>query len=125
MASLVLSPRFDHGVQLVGGREGTRDLRAARAEFAAAAAEGDVRAAHVQASFLAGGIGGPRDWPAAVDLLRRWAATDKLAARQVELIAAMELDPAGAPASVPPARRLHPAKAISLTDDLLTPAECA
>jgi hypothetical protein len=67
---LVLSPRSDHGDGLIGGREGPPELRAARAEFAAAAAEGDVRAAHVQASFLAGGIGGPRNWLAAVDLLR-------------------------------------------------------
>ena len=111
-------------MKLAADREAPRDLAGARAGFAQAAAEGDVRAAHIYAGFLAGGIGGPRDWPAAVSILREWACRDPVAAQQTALIDAMDLTPAGDPSSVPPPRPLHPRKHVALIEGMLSHAEC-
>jgi prolyl 4-hydroxylase len=100
-----------------------RDLAAARSAFASLAND-DIRAAHFHASFLAGGIGGPRDWQGAVALLRRWAPKDALAAKQVELIAAMKLTADGLPGALPALKSLHPEKRIAFAANLLTPEEC-
>jgi prolyl 4-hydroxylase len=117
--------RFEQAVRLAKGDGVPRDLAAARWEFTLAAGEGDVGAVHMLAGFLAGGIGGPRHWDVAVDMLRSWASRDVFAAAQYELILAMELTAEGDPVSVPASRPLHPAKPITLVEKLLTPAECA
>ena len=114
--------RFDKACALAAAKQ--PDLAAARCEFAAAAAEGDVRGALVSASFLAGGIGGPRDWQGALAILRQWSGRDALAARQMDLISAMDLTGDGLPRSVPSRRPLHGAKRIEMVERLLTPAEC-
>jgi prolyl 4-hydroxylase len=118
------SPRFDRGCRLADGRDGPPDLAAARAEFAAAEAEGDPRAAHLLAGFLAGGIGGAMDWTGAVEILRSWSPRDPLAARQLELISAMALTPEGDPVQVPASRRVHAEKPIEMVAGLLDAAEC-
>lgn len=116
---------FDRGVRLAVGEEVPQDLAAARAAFVAAAAEGDLNAAHASASFLSGGIGGPLDWAGAVELLRSWAPRDPFAAAQLDLISAMDLDADGYPASAPVAKQVHSEKQLFVADRMLTPAECA
>src|SRR6187455_1679986 len=96
MAEQAQSGHFERGCALAAAS----DVAAARAEFAAAAERGDGRAALVHAGFLAGGIGGDRDWRGAVDLLRAWSSRDPFAARQVALIDAMALTQNGDPVAV-------------------------
>ena len=124
MAQPPLPTRFDQGISLALGEAGPPDLAAARQEFAAGASDGDVRAAHALAGFLAGGIGGPRDWQAAVDLLRLCAPRDGLAAMQTELISEMGLTADGLPASLPELKAVHSTKRISVAERLLSPKEC-
>jgi prolyl 4-hydroxylase len=124
MAQPSVSPHFDRAISFLSGRDALQDLAAARAALGTGEESGDIRAVHLLAAFLAGGIGGPRDWPAAVALLRRWAPKDGLAARQVELISAMDLTADGDPARIPALKRLHPGKRIDCAAQLLTPAEC-
>lgn len=118
------SPHFGRAVALIEGRGIERDLAAAREALANAVDEGDSGAVNVLASLLAGGFGGPRDWPAALALLRDWAPRDGFARAQLELIDAMALGPDGDPAPLPAPRQLHEAKQIELLPGLLTPAEC-
>jgi prolyl 4-hydroxylase len=118
------SPHFRRAVALVEGRSVARDLAAARAALADAVDDGDAGAVHVLASLLAGGFGGPRDWPAAIALLRDHAAHDGFARAQLALIDAMALGADGEPAPVPAPQRLHHDKQIELLPGLLAPAEC-
>ena len=116
---------FDRGVKLALGERVPQDLAAARAEFSAGTRLGEPGCMHALSSFLAGGIGGPRDWQGAVDLLGEWAMRDGLAAAQARLISAMKLTPEGYPQSTPPLEPLHPDVPIALVRGLLTPEECA
>src|SRR5690349_25129259 len=50
-----------------------RDLAEARRLFSAAASQGDEGSALLHAAFLAAGVGGPDDWPGAVEALRALA----------------------------------------------------
>ncbi|MGQ0559237.1 MAG: hypothetical protein ACT4OE_06585 [Sphingosinicella sp.] len=83
---------FARGLWQVDGRLLGRDLAKARADFVRAAAAGYRDAGRVHAGFLAAGIGGERDWPGALEILRDWAERDPIAAQQGRLIGAMTLD---------------------------------
>jgi prolyl 4-hydroxylase len=100
------------------------DPVSARTAIEAAVAEGDARASVVYAGFLAGGIGGPRDWQGAVALLRERAPQDPFAARQVRLIEAMDLAPDGAPVQTPAPAYSHPDGRLQLFNGFLTADEC-
>ncbi len=102
-----------------------RDLAASRALFERAAELGDPYSAAVSRAFIAGGVGGPSDWPRAVSLLRSAAAADPQAATQLQLIEAMELGPAGRPSAGWKSERLSDSPEVSLFPGLFTLAECA
>lgn len=102
-----------------------RDLAASRALFERGAELGDAYSTAVARAFIAGGVGGPPDWPRAVRLLRGAAAGDPDAAAQLQLIEAMDLDPAGNPQREPRFEILSDAPEIRLFPSLFTAAECA
>ena len=101
-----------------------RDLRVARELFGRAAAMGERRARMVHLSLVANGTGGPPDWGEALRLLRAAARDDAVAAREVELIAAMDIDERGDPRRPPTGRELQQRPATHLFAGLLTAAEC-
>ena len=82
---------------LLSGQIIRRSLASSRAMFERAADLGDAYSAAVARAFIAGGIGGPADWPRALSLLR--ASSDPKAARQLALIDAMNLTAESAPAT--------------------------
>lgn len=100
------------GMWCLGGQVVRRDLAASRALFARAADLGDAESAAITRAFLAGGIGGPGDWQRAVQLLREAGTNDPEAARQLQLIEAMDLGPDGQPL------RDHPFEILSDTPDV-------
>jgi prolyl 4-hydroxylase len=116
---------FARGLWRIDGRLLPRDLAAARADFERAAAAGDLNAARVLAGFLATGTGGPRRWDEAIALLARVAPRHPASARELALIAAMDIDAEGNPTAVPEPRRLHAEKQLLLFPGLLDTAECA
>jgi prolyl 4-hydroxylase len=102
-----------------------RNLAQSRALFERAAALGDPDSAVVTRAFIAGGVGGPADWPRAMALLRDAAGDDPQAAAQLKLIEAMALGPDGVPQSTFAAQTLSEAPEVRLFPALFTPAECA
>lgn len=112
------------GLWRIEGRHLPRDLAAARADFAAAMTLGDPGAARVTAGLLATGTGGPRDWPGALALLDEWSDRDPLAARQSQLLGAMQLDAIGDPAQPIETDVLSNAPYAACIPGLLTAAEC-
>jgi prolyl 4-hydroxylase len=103
----------------------SRDLAASRAMFGRAALLGDEPSAAVTRAFVAGGVGGPADWPRAIRLLEEASADDPHAAAQLQLIAAMDLDPSGEFAGACPFELLCEAPEVRHFPGLFTPAECA
>jgi prolyl 4-hydroxylase len=102
-----------------------RDLAASRALFERAAALGDGPSAAVTRAFVAGGVGGPANWPHAMRLLNEASPRDPQAATQLQLIQAMDLGPFGEPAVACPSEALCEAPEVRRFPGLFTPAECA
>jgi prolyl 4-hydroxylase len=102
-----------------------RDLAASRALFERAAALGDDASAAVTRAFVAGGVGGPADWPRAVRLLRDAAIEDPQANAQLQLIRTMDLGPTGDPAAECRSEILCERPEVRRFPGLFTPAECA
>lgn len=102
-----------------------RDLAASRVLFERAAELGDSYSAAVTRAFLAGGVGGPVDWPRAIALLRDAAPSDLKARAQLKLIAAMDIAFDGAPRSIFAQELLSDAPEIRLFPALFNEAECA
>ena len=112
-------------VWLLTGQIVRRDLAASRAMFERAAELGDRSAAAVVRAFVAGGVGGPPDWPRAMSLLREASADDPDAAAQVQLINAMNLGPDGAPSADLRFEILSDSPEVRVFPGLFTAAECA
>jgi prolyl 4-hydroxylase len=107
------------------GREVQRSLRRSREYFARAAELGHRPSRLIFIAFLANGTGGERDWPGALDLLRREAAEGGAdAGRQLALLDAMQLTEAGDPATPAQGETLSEDPRISLFRGLLTTDEC-
>ncbi|MFL6759686.1 2OG-Fe(II) oxygenase [Sphingomonas sp.] len=106
------------------GRLLRRDLATSRALFERAAALGDATSATVVRAFVAGGVGGPADWPRAIDMLRQAAPGDPQAAAQLQLIEAMTLGPDGEPAGTFAAEKLCDGPEVQAFLALFSPAEC-
>jgi prolyl 4-hydroxylase len=102
-----------------------RNLPAARALLARAAAGGDGDAAMLHSFFLAAGVGGGADWPAAFRSLQALARSDPGAAAQMQLLQRMEIDEGGAPLQVPEGRILARAPHAVAFDAFATAEECA
>jgi prolyl 4-hydroxylase len=101
-----------------------RDLRASRALFERAAELGDTPSAEVTRAFIAGGVGGPADWPRVITLLRSAAARDAEAAAQLRLIEDMDLDRNGEPRAPFDSQLLSESPEVRLFPQLFSPAEC-
>jgi prolyl 4-hydroxylase len=101
-----------------------RDHVRGRALFEAADKAGHPRATPLVTNFLANGIAGRRDWPAALERLRREAAADAGRAATFELLAGMELTEEGDPERVPEPEPLSKAPHIVRFAAAFTPAEC-
>lgn len=106
------------------GRYIARDLQRSRAYFRRAGELGDLSAEKIYISFLANGVGGSSDWAGAVRRLRQLANVDVLAARQLALIDAMDLNDAGDPNRPSTGRNLSSRPAALVFDAFLTSSEC-
>ena len=106
------------------GRIVSRDLGLVRKHFGSAADLGNDQARMIHLSLLANGTGGPSEWPTALSLLEQLAAKDDGARRQLELIEAMDLTPAGSPAQVPESETISQHPRAEIFAGLLTDAEC-
>lgn len=102
-----------------------RSLASSRAMFERAAELGDAGSAKVARAFIAGGVGGPADWPRALGLLRNAAVSDTEAAGQLRLIEAMDLEPDGGPARQFIAETLSGTPEVRRFPALFSAAECA
>lgn len=102
-----------------------RDLAASRALFRRAADLGDSYSASVSRAFIAGGVGGPAEWPRAIALLREAVLNDREVAAQLGLIEGMDLDATGAPRGTFESEILSQAPEVRLFPKLFSPAECA
>ena len=112
------------GLWRIEGQHAPRDISQARAHFRSAAELGNAGGARVLAGLVATGSGGPRDWAEATALLAEWAGRDPLAARQIDLIAAMDIDDHGDPVSGADTNLLSTAPYVAHLPGLLSAAEC-
>ena len=101
-----------------------RDLAKCRECFRLAGEAGHEQAHTIYISLLANGTGGAADWPTSLALLADQAATNAHAARELALIARMNLDAAGRPCSVVASKQLSDAPQVVLFEGFLTPEEC-
>jgi len=108
----------------IAGNLVRRDLTEARRLLGLAAAKGEDGAASLHARFLAGGVGGPDDWPAALAALRSLAKRRAEAAAQLRLIEAMELGPDGFPTRPIGTEVLSEAPRVAAASSFMTEAEC-
>jgi prolyl 4-hydroxylase len=84
-----------------------------------------VAGAVVYANLLAAGVGGPRDWAAALRLLAALAEANPRSRRELARIEAMALTPEGDPRVMPKGEALCSAPAITRFSGLFSLAECA
>ena len=108
----------------IEGRLLPRDLAAARMEMEQAAALGERLAARSLSALLATGMGGARNWPAALRLLEHWQDRDEEARRQLDLISRMGLNEAGDPSEPPLPEVLSHDPYVARFPGFFTPAEC-
>lgn len=101
-----------------------RDLRLSRDLFGKAAQAGSASAAATYRAFVANGTGGAADWAGALDLLDQAAASDHDAARERQVITAMELDDSGGPRGPYPFEQLSSAPDVRLFPGLFSADEC-
>src|SRR5688500_3413997 len=109
----------------IAGNIVRRDLAEARGLLASAAAKGDPESALLHAYFLAAGVGGSDDWPAALAGLTALAPRDARAAAQLRLLREMDLNPDGFPRQPPPVRPLSVTPRAAACEGFMTAAECA
>jgi prolyl 4-hydroxylase len=102
-----------------------RDLPDARALLGKAAAKGDHDAGLLHASFLASGVGGAPDWPAAFAEIVRLAPKKGKGRTQLDLLRKMDLDAEGFPARPPETRALSESPWAVACESFLTEPECA
>jgi len=109
----------------LSGRFVHRNLATARNLFGHAARLGSVDALAAYTAFVAGGVGGPADWPLACKLLDSLAEVDPEIDEEVALIGAMDLTPDGGPVRLPDEEVLNEDPRISCRRGLFSVAECA
>lgn len=101
-----------------------RDLAEARRLLGLAGAKGDDEAALLHTGFLAGGVGGPDDWPGAFAALRDLAKREMRAAARLRLIEAMAIGEDGFPTRPIETRRLSETPSVAAAEGFMTEAEC-
>jgi prolyl 4-hydroxylase len=102
-----------------------RDLFRARTLLRRAVELGHVDGALMEIALTANGSGGAPDWPGACQLLRAAATRDHVAADQLRLVTAMQLDDAGLPCSIPVAEVVSEAPRVVRFPDFFSAEECA
>jgi prolyl 4-hydroxylase len=115
---------FERAAAALTGSGGRRDTAAARDLFRQAAAAGSRNAAVVFTNLIANGVGGPRDWPAAVRFLESLAPSGRRSQRELETVRAMALTAEGDPPDVPRGVRICDAPEITHFPGFFTAAEC-
>ncbi|MBL0916146.1 MAG: 2OG-Fe(II) oxygenase [Sphingopyxis sp.] len=108
----------------VYGQPLRRDFAMARLLFGRAGEAGHKPSAITHAVFVALGAGAEPDWPAALSLLEAASPRDRSAARQLELIAAMDIDNFGRPTSLPERDRRSAAPEVDVRHALFSAEEC-
>lgn len=116
---------FEQAVAALRGDGRPSDPAAARDLFRAAGEAGRIDAAAIYVNFLASGVGGPRDWPAALTLLRGLARWEPRCGRELALIERMAIDDAGDPLAVPAADMLSERPWVARVPGLFDATECA
>lgn len=111
-------------VWYLSGRYVGRDLRLARQCFGDAGDLKHSRAAAIYTNLLASGVGGPREWQAALNRLASPGLPNPLEVAQRELLEAMDLDDNGEPRTKPSGRSLSDAPQVVLFEGFLRPEEC-
>ena len=100
------------------------DAARARALFQRSGDLGRLESSVIYVNFLASGVGGDRDWPAALSLLRDLAADNPRSARELAVIDAMALTSDGDPLDVPTGTTICSAPSILTFRCLFTADEC-
>lgn len=108
----------------LSGQIVNRDLALSRNLFGKAALAGSATAAATYRAFIANGTGGPADWNGAIDLLDQAIASDWDAARERQVIAAMQLDENGGPRGPYRGEQLSSSPDVRLFPGLFTTDEC-
>ena len=117
---------FQLGLWQLQGRPLPRDLPGARAALRRAADAGHDEARLIEIALAANGTGADADWHTAMGLLDTAVAAGNVPARQLKtLLAAMSLDDAGTPASLPVIQPLTADGSVRRAVAAFTPAECA
>ena len=115
---------FEQAARALRGSDGKRDLAAARDLFRRSGEAGSMRAAVINANFVAAGVGAPPEWQRGLFLLRNLAATERRARVQLDLIGAMKLNVDGDPVEAPAGEALCDRPHITRFGALLTLDEC-
>jgi prolyl 4-hydroxylase len=116
---------FALGFAYLQARGVPRDLGLARNHFIRAADLKHPQAQRIAIALLANGATGGRDWRAALDRLENLQSLgDQLAERQLQLIAAMDLDEQGNSRRSAPGERLSERPQVILFRDLFSHREC-
>ncbi|MBD3731915.1 MAG: 2OG-Fe(II) oxygenase [Sphingopyxis sp.] len=113
------------GLWHVYGQPLQRDFARARLFFGHAGRAGYKPATTTYAVFVALGAGGEPRWKEAFGLLEAAAPEDAMAARQVELLRAMDIGGDGRPRSLPAEKVLARSPVAARRSRLFSPAECA
>ena len=108
----------------LSGQIVNRDLPLSRNLFGRAAQAGSSTAAATYRAFVASGTGGPADWSAAMTLLDQAAHSDAKAAREKQVIEAMELQEDGTPRGPCPSEQLSTSPDARLFPGLFSHDEC-
>lgn len=116
---------FAAAMRLLVGQEIARDVHAARLRLREAFARGHLEAGLIEAALTANGSGAPADWAEGLRILTALAPSSAAAARQLELIGAMNYDADGNPRDRPQIERLGVNPAVFRIARFLSPAECA
>ena len=101
-----------------------RDLAKGRDCFRRAGEVGSRDGQMIYLSLLASGVGGKRDWQAALQLLEQLARDDEDARRQSEVIGAMTLTDQGDPIDLPAREPISEQPEAGAFRGLLSQAEC-
>jgi len=115
---------FARAVAHLTGQGAPRDLAQARAFFGQAGAAGRKDAAVIHCNFVTSGLGGEPDWRQGLALLRQLAPVSPRSRRELQVIEAMSVTPAGDPATPPSGEVISLSPHITHFPALFTPAEC-
>ncbi len=107
------------------GQHVRRDFAMARRLYGRSAQAGLIEGGRRFLALVAVGVGGPREWQQALEILAAFAETDATARRQLALIEAMQLTPEGDPAEIPAGEVLSDAPRVTRFPALFTQDECS